>query len=221
ESKGACMSIRYLRGVAKIEINLGILNSLAGSYDTAEKLWTHALEFFRSVGDEQTVASILNNIGGMMVLRRKFESAAANFKAAVIASVKANDRYTETISALNLAFCQAKLGYFEETRKIIDEISPLMKESFDLYQLAWLHLVNGIYNTYRGSWPEAEKNYQAALRFAQASGNVELIAYCHEEYGISLLERDKRKEAEEQMTLSREIVESIKKIELKGKLANF
>ncbi|MEM3851915.1 MAG: tetratricopeptide repeat protein, partial [Methanomassiliicoccales archaeon] len=80
ESKGACMSVRYLRGVAKIEINLGILNSLAGSYDTAEKLWTHALEFFRSVGDEQTVALILNNIGGMMVLRRKFESAAANFK---------------------------------------------------------------------------------------------------------------------------------------------
>jgi|GEM_PF-6422428 len=199
------------KGVAKVKTNMGILHAMSGDYDTAERYWEFALNFAESIKDYEWVGVILTNMGGIFELKKDYEKAAFYHRKAIEVTRKAKDKYTETLATLNLAFSQAKLGYFENTARLIEGITPVMKEGFDAYTLACYELIQGIYNTYRGSWEDARKHYEAAIRFANSSGNMELIAHCHEEYGLSLLERDKHEAAKEQLNQSKKILLTIRK----------
>ncbi len=220
QSREKFFETRNMMGVSKAKINLGILCSIAKDYDTAEKYWLHALEFFEILEDKETVAKILTNLGAMMIETRKYEGAIGYLRKSILFCREINDKYSECIAALNFAYANAKLKNFEVARQAAESVKDALREGFDSYLLCYNDLILGMYNTARGPWADAEKRFLSAIRFASTSGNSALLAECHEEYARALLTRNENDKALAEMNASKSIMDAIPSKELKRALSS-
>ncbi len=211
---------RNMMGVAKAKINLGILCSIARDYETAEKYWLHALEFFEILEDKETVAKILTNLGAMKIDTKKYEDAIGYLRRSILLCREIKNKYSECVAALNFAYANAMLKNFEVAREAAESIKDALREGFDAYLLCYNDLVLGMYNTARGPWADAEKRFLSAIRFATTLGNPALLAKCHEEYAKALISRNENEKALAEINASKSVLDSIPSKELRKALSN-
>lgn len=216
ESLEKLSAVNNMSGALKARYNIALVSAIMGDFETAQEYWDYVRSVFESMHDYEAIGVFYNNLAGIYILRGDYERSSLNSARAAEAFRKARNRYFEVAALINLAFCQAKLGNFENTEKLLEEMTPAIKEGFDAYSLAWFELISGIYCTYRGSMSEAQKHFESAIRFANSSGNKELIATCHHEYGIALLERDRKSDAQQQLMMSEQVLAQIKGNKMAG-----
>jgi tetratricopeptide (TPR) repeat protein len=69
-----------VQSVARMLIEMGMVQQALGRYEEAELTYTHSLEYWQSRDNYVWMSNLLNNLGALQHIRGNFEASASTFE---------------------------------------------------------------------------------------------------------------------------------------------
>ena len=157
------------RGVVLSTQNLGLLRLAQGDWDAAAKSFLTALEQSRAAGLESSVAVSLGYLGRLAQWQGRYPAALASYSDALKILERLGDQRGQVEFTLAQAETFLELGLRSEVARRLDQVGGRLEGSGNHEQLAELLRLRGELYREQRQIAAAARQYQEALREAQAS----------------------------------------------------
>jgi tetratricopeptide (TPR) repeat protein len=157
--------IHNRRGIADALINLGVLHGdRRGDHEAALNRYREALQTVRDLGDKNSEALVLNNIGNLYLNRAQFEEARTYFERALtlheqiqVPGPLADTLHNLGVTAANAGDFGGAVRYYLRALENRRKAGPGPGEAIELYSI-------GVQYEYQGQLGKAIESHEAALK---------------------------------------------------------
>ena len=174
----------------KIEVNLGIVNTIQGKYDDAISYFRRALLNFEKISEIKRVSEIHHNIGMVYSKKNEFSSALNSFDECIKLAVKLGYLQTCGLAYLSKAFVYSQLKDFKLSLAFADKAMEIAYKLDDKLTIAEVYKIKGIIQRESGNLPASENLLLTSLRLNQETGNQLNEAETYHELGLLYKEMD-------------------------------
>jgi len=174
----------------KIEVNLGIVNTIQGKYDGAISYFRRALINFEKISELKRVSEIHHNVGMVYSKKNEFSSALNSFDECIKLAVKLGYLQTCGLAYLSKAFVYSQLKDFKLSLAFADKAMEIAYKLDDKLTIAEVYKIKGIIQRESGNLPASENLLLTSLRLNQESGNQLNEAETYHELGLLYKEMD-------------------------------
>lgn len=180
----------------KIEINLGIVNTIRGKYDAAISFFKRALINFEKISELKRIAEINHNMGMVYTKKNEFTTALHYFDECIILSVKLGYLQTCGLAYLSKAFVYSQMNDFELSLAFADKAMEIAYKLDDKLTIAEVYKIKGIIHRDSKNYSAAENLLLTSLRINSETGNKLNEAETYHELGLlykemNLIEKSK------------------------------
>ncbi|MCJ7553796.1 MAG: tetratricopeptide repeat protein [Ignavibacteriaceae bacterium] len=180
----------------KIEVNLGIVNTIQGKYDEAISYFKRALINFEKISELKRVSEIHHNTAMVYTKKKEFSSALNSLDECIILSVKLGYLQTCGLAYLSKAFVYSQLKDFKLSLAFADKAMEIAYKLDDKLTIAEVYKIKGIIQRESGNLMASENLLLTSLRLNQETGNQLNEAETYHELGLlykemNLLEKSK------------------------------
>lgn len=170
--------------IARIQVEIGVVEDALGNYSSAEKAYQESLRYWQSVGDSMWQANLLNNLGFLQHSIGEFETAFNNFeKALQYASLNGNLRM-EGYSLASIGDLYRDLEAYQEAEDAFQKASQIAKLIKDSYLYFYIRLAQARLQIDLGRFRQAESTLRPALQLAKQDGSKNEMAKYRLENGL-------------------------------------
>ena len=165
-------SLNFTFGKALASINLGILLSSAGNFESSSKAFFKAIDLAKSCGARRVEAVALNNVGENFASLRDFDKCR---EYALMAIDINNSIQAWRGVALNYELmnrCDLEQGMYDHARKNLDAGMPYANQSNDNYVLSQFYTGYGKLYAIRHMNDSAKIYFKKAISSAKVSGDI-------------------------------------------------
>ena len=193
----------------KIEINLGIINSIKGLFDEALAYFKRALINYEKVDDKKRIAEIHQNIGMVYTKKGDYKHAINEFDESLSYSIENNYLQNLGIVYLSKALAYSKTEDFSLANAFADKSMEIAHKLNDKLTIAEIYKIKGIIQRNIKDFVLAENYLQTSLRLNTETGNKLNKAETCLELGLLYREMNKKKESKEHLNLALEYFKRI------------
>lgn len=192
---------------ARIEGNLGILATIRGDLDTAERHYAQALERHQAAGNGRASAEVLHNWGMLRADRRQWEAARDCYHRAAEQAVACGDERLVGLCWLNEADADLATGRHVAARRLAERALTTFNRLNAVGDAADAYRVLGQAHAALGLPTLAESELRRAIRSAQISSSPLSEAESWSALAALLGSLGKASESEEARARARELFE--------------
>lgn len=180
----------------KIEINLGIVNTIRGKYDAAISFFKRALINFEKISELKRIAEIYHNMGMVYSKKNEFTNALYYFDECIKLSVKLGYLQTCGLAYLSKAFVYSQMNDFKLSLAFADKAMEIAYKLDDKLTIAEVYKIKGIIHRNTKNYSAAENLLLTSLRINNETGNKLNEAETYHELGLlykemNLIEKSK------------------------------
>ncbi|MCL5027848.1 MAG: tetratricopeptide repeat protein [Bacteroidetes bacterium] len=179
----------------KIEINLGIINTIQGNFESALKNYKNALNNFNPIKDARRVAEIRHNIGMLYSKSNKYNLALREFNSSIKLSMKNGDLQTLGFSYLSKAFIYAVQKEYNLGEAFADKALEVCHKTNDRLSIADIYKIKGIIQRGSKKYSLAENYLHTSLRINKELKNELNKAETEIELGVLYSHMNKKGES--------------------------
>ncbi len=162
---------------------LGILYIQMGMYDQSYEKYREILSYYSRKNDFKNIASTYNQIGFLMFRKGDLNGALEYFMEAVNFSEKGgSDEYFLTDVWSNIAICHQNAGNQTEMLRSIEEALQHAKKSGRIDEVARINRILAKIYFNKGDNYHAELYCLDCIESAKASGNLDVLQICYQDY---------------------------------------
>ena len=165
-------SLHFTYGKALASINLGILLSSAGNYESSTKAFFNAIDLAESCGAYRVKAVALNNIGENFASLRDFDKCRRYATQAVDINNSIKAWRGVAINYELLHRCDLEQGLYKDSRLNLDKGMPFALQANENYILSQFYLGYGKLNAIYNHKDSAELYLNKAIATARQSGDL-------------------------------------------------
>jgi tetratricopeptide (TPR) repeat protein/transcriptional regulator with XRE-family HTH domain len=155
---------------------LGIINGMRGHYTQAINFFQECLPLAKSLGDNELVASLLNNLGVAANQVGDLSAASTYYREGLALARQTGQRQVMAWQLLNLGVVETQQGHYGVALQYLEEGMLIAREIGDLEATAFLLLNRGETMIEQQRFPEAEGSLIESLALSQKLRHQELIA---------------------------------------------
>lgn len=168
----------------KIEINLGIVNTIQGKYDLAISYFKRALVNFEKISELKRVSEIHHNVGMVYTKKNEFSSALKSLDESLKISVKLGYLQTCGLAYLSKSFVYSQLKDFQLSLAFADKAMDIAYKLDDKLTIAEVYKIKGIIQRENKNFDISENLLLTSLRLNKETGNQLNEAETYHELGI-------------------------------------
>lgn len=193
------------RGGARAISNLGVIAQRRGEPERAVALFREALALQRSLGDNQSIANSLNNLGFVHSTDlADYPHALAEQLEALALREAARDSSAIALSLNNIGVVYGRLRQYAYATQYFDRALAIRRALGDPVRTAGTLTNRGDMYLERGDPARAKKAYEEALGIRQNAGDPAAISTSHRNVAQALFALGDTTKAEKEMTLAEE-----------------
>jgi len=201
----------------KIEINLGIVNSIKGKSDEALGYFKRALLNHEKISDTKRIAEIHQNIGMVYTKKNEFDSAIKKFDESLAFAIESNYLQTIGVIYLSKAFVYSQLSDYSLSTAFADKAMEVAYKLNDKLTIAEVYKIKGVIQKNLKNYLLSENYLLTSLRLNIDAGNQLNQAETHHELGLLYKEMNDSKKSKENFNLA---LEYFKKINAEPEIRN-
>lgn len=201
----------------KIEINLGIVNSIKGKSDEALGYFKRALLNYEKINDKKRVAEIHQNIGMVYSKKGEYNSAIKKFDESLAAAIESNYLQTIGVIYISKAFVYSQLRDYSLSTAFADKAMEVAYKLNDKLTIAEVYKIKGVIQKNLKNYPLSENYLLTSLRLNVDAGNQLNQAETHHELGLLYKEMKDDKKSKENFNLA---LDYFKKINAEPEIRN-
>ena len=186
----------------KIEINLGIVNTIKGLYDEALVYFKRALINYEKIGDKKRIAEIHQNIGMVYLKKEDFKFALNEFDESLSFAMETNYLQNIGIVYLSKAFVYLKIDDFSLANAFADKSLEVAHRLNDKLTVAEVYKIKGILQRRVQNYNLSENYLLTSLRLNKETANELNQAETYQELGVLYKEMGKTSKSEENFSLA-------------------
>lgn len=156
--------------VAGALCRLGVNRHHAGDYAGSDRLLSEAIVLYRELGASARVASVQRLVAQNLFRLGKTESALALMRQVIEFSWASGDKAQTMLDARTLALAMLYNGIYEEAHPLFQQALSLAQELGNRYEIAFIHVVFGLYGQMTGQYDLACRHLQMCLELARSDG---------------------------------------------------
>ncbi len=179
----------------KININLGIINTIQGNFELALKNYKSALTNFDPQKNEKRIAEIRHNIGMLYTKTKKYNLALREFNNSIKLSVKNGDLTTLGFSYLSKAFIYTQQKEYKLGNSFADKALEVCHKTNDRLSIADIYKVKGIIQREKKDFSLSENYLHTSLRINNELKNEMNKAETEFELGVLYTHMNKKEES--------------------------
>ena len=179
----------------KIEINLGIINTMQENYESALKHYKSALYNFDPIKDEKRIAEIRHNLGMLYSKTQKYNLALREFNNSIKLSTKNGDLQTLGFSYLSKAFIYATQKNYKLGDAFAEKALEVCHKTNDRLSIADIYKIKGIIQREIMDYSLAENYLNTSLRINKELKNEMNKAETEFELGVLYSNMNKKGES--------------------------
>jgi tetratricopeptide (TPR) repeat protein len=183
----------------KIEINLGIVNTIQGKYDMAVSYFRRAMINFEKISELKRISEIHHNLGMVYTKKNDFNSALKSFDESIILSVKLGYLQTCGLAYLSKAYVYSQMKDFRLSLAFADKAMEIAYKLDDKLTIAEVYKIKGIIQRDSGNHNASENLLLTSLRINQETGNKLNEAETYHELGILYKEMNNQMKSKEHL----------------------
>lgn len=168
----------------KIEINLGIVNTIRGKYDIAISYFKRALVNFDKISELKRVAEINHNVGMVYTKKNEFSAALKSLDECLKISVELGYLQTCGLAYLSKSFVFSQMKDLELSLAFADKAMEIAYKLDDKLTIAEVYKIKGIIQREFKNFDLSENLLLTSLRLNKESGNQLNEAETYHELGI-------------------------------------
>lgn len=149
---------------AKLEVNLGIINSIENNFDAASIYFSDALKKFKEQNDTKRIAEVEHNIGMMHRDRRDYNTAITHIDNAIQLAMENDFHAILAISYIAKAEILINLDEMDFAFAISKKAMETAHQLNDQITIAEVYRIRGIIYRKKHKYDLAENSLQSALR---------------------------------------------------------
>jgi tetratricopeptide (TPR) repeat protein len=183
--------------LGKVEINLGIINTIQGDFNEALSYLKRALLNFEKIGDLKRISEIRQNLGMIFLKKKEFSAALDQFDLSIDAAARANYLQTLGIAYVSKANVFTLLKDYKLADAFAAKAMEIAYKINDKLSIAEVYKVTGVVKRNLGELDTAQDYLLTSLRLNKDLNNQLNIAETKVELGhlMKLLnEEDKCKQ---------------------------
>lgn len=181
----------------KIEINLGIVNTIQGKYDMAVSYFRRAMINFEKISELKRISEIHHNLGMVYTKKNDFKSALKSFDESIILSVKLGYLQTCGLAYLSKAYVYSQMKDFRLSLAFADKAMEIAYKLDDKLTIAEVYKIKGIIQRGSGNLNASENLLLTSLRINQETGNKLNEAETYHELGLLYKEMNDQMKSKE------------------------
>ncbi|UCD62839.1 MAG: tetratricopeptide repeat protein [Candidatus Zixiibacteriota bacterium] len=162
--------------LALMQNNLALIEQDRGHFVAAERLFTQALDTFRSVGDRRNEAYSSGNLSNLCRIFGKLTQAKELLRQADLIFERIGDRHSHMYIVGNLGDLDLMLGKMTRAESRFSEVAEFAREVDDRELISECEVRFGELAFFSGDITEAESRYRKAVSIAEEIGAVEYLA---------------------------------------------
>lgn len=192
-----------------LAIHLSFLYKDKGEWDKAVECFKHSLEILERVGDENGMATILNNRGFLYKDKGEWEKAKEDFESALEKLEKIDDEHAIAITFNNLGLLYKDKGEWDKALEYFKHSLEILERLGDRHGMITILTNLGFLYKDREEWEKADEYFQRSLQILKKVGDGHAMAANFNSLGF--LYTDK-KEWEEAGRYFRRALKMLKKV---------
>ena len=199
--------------LAIIRIEEGNILAETGGYDEALDCYKEARPVLLKADNKWEIARLHNNTGHLYVNLGSLDDALKEFEACVKIGQRIKDPRWLGWGNFNLAEVYGRKGNAVKSKQLIAEANKHLTKINDQVGLAKTRYTMGWSNMAAKDFPEARKDFEAAIKMCEAAEMPSLVAYYSLQYGLALVKMGQKDEA---LTFLRKSLRQFKLIKANG-----
>lgn len=168
----------------KIEINLGIVNSIKGKTDKALGYFKRALLNYEKINDKKRIAEIHQNIGMVYSKKNEYDSAIKKFDESLALAIECNYLQTIGLVYLSKAVVYSQLSDYCLSTAFADKAMEIAYKLNDKLTIAEVYKIKGVIQKSLKNYLLSENYLLTSLRLNIDAGNQLNQAETHHELGL-------------------------------------
>lgn len=212
----ARLSLHYASIVKDDYLIAASYNIIGANYDALSE-FEKAILFYKkgliyaNKTNNDTIKNYLNNnLGNVYCFEKKeYQKGIKYYKKSLEYSQKASDSSQIVFTKLNIAWAYFDIGKFENGLPYLEYINKYHPKFGDESTIVVLNMLNGMYNSHRGSYKTAESYFLNAINLGKQFGEKNDLAFSHQEYSELLLKMGDYKRAYENLVIYNKITQEI------------
>jgi signal transduction histidine kinase/Tfp pilus assembly protein PilF/ActR/RegA family two-component response regulator len=177
-------------------------NAIAGNFDELSENdkaianYKKALAHATRAKNDSLVGWLNNNLGNMYFFEKKeYDAGIGYYEKALEFAAKTKDTSELVFTNLNLTLAYFDTNRFDKGRSHLDFINRYHDKFGDLTTVVYLHMLNGMYDGYRGNFSRGEARFARAINIAKREKQTLDLCYTYEEYSKFLKQKGNYKDA--------------------------
>ncbi|HSL88360.1 MAG TPA: tetratricopeptide repeat protein [Ignavibacteriaceae bacterium] len=165
----------------KIEINLGIVNTIQGNYDNAVSYFKRALLNFEKINEVKRISEINHNMGMVYTKKNDFNNALKHFDESILLAIKSGYMQTCGMAYLSKAFVYSQMKDYNLSLAFADKAMDIAYKLDDKLTIAEVYKIKGIIHRESKNFGVSENLLLTSLRINTETGNkLNEAETCHE-----------------------------------------
>ncbi len=154
--------------LARVHFDLGIYYVRTGNHSESEKYYLKALDYYKSINNQQNIANCLNNLGDLKEKMGELEEALEYNKKALEINQTIGDYRGQFINKFNIASIYAKMGKTDLFFSIMEEEQQNAEKEENNYRLMLIHELYYTYFKDSHQFEKALHHYQKYIDYSNA-----------------------------------------------------